>query len=151
MPSLPPLFLPPYLRPSLRPSLPLSLCVSAQAVILVTGGSGLVGKAIEHVVNTSEDPRFRKQDGETWVFLTSKDGDLRCVEARVEKNVGRSGSGRGAPLCGCGWSTITTHVGARGCSALKMMKHADGRNHAVLLRTRSLVTPFVPLSLVLIR
>ena len=47
--------------------------------MLVTGGSGLVGKAIEHVVHHSDDPRFRKRDNETWVFLTSKDGDLRSV------------------------------------------------------------------------
>ncbi|KAJ8951137.1 hypothetical protein NQ318_021581 [Aromia moschata] len=39
-------------------------------VILVTGGTGLVGKAIENVVETE------KQPDETWIFLSSKDGDL---------------------------------------------------------------------------
>jgi len=38
---------------------------------MVTGGSGLVGKAIQKVV--SEDPAAKD---ETWVFLSSKDGNL---------------------------------------------------------------------------
>uniref|UniRef100_A0A1D1Z442 GDP-L-fucose synthase n=1 Tax=Anthurium amnicola TaxID=1678845 RepID=A0A1D1Z442_9ARAE len=50
--------------------------MSQESVILVTGGSGLVGKAIEWVI-TNETGRFGKKDGEKWVFLTSKDGDLR--------------------------------------------------------------------------
>lgn len=36
--------------------------------ILVTGGSGLVGKAIQDIIGKSEN---------AWIFLTSKDGDLR--------------------------------------------------------------------------
>ena len=56
--------------------------VHQPSVILVTGGSGLVGRAIAHVIEHSDDPRFRKRDGETWIFLTSKDGDLRYVAAR---------------------------------------------------------------------
>jgi len=39
-------------------------------VILVTGGSGLVGKGIEKVLETE------KLEGETWIFLSSKDGNL---------------------------------------------------------------------------
>jgi GDP-L-fucose synthase len=39
-------------------------------VVMVTGGSGLVGKAIEAVVNTNPI------DGEKWIYLSSKDGDL---------------------------------------------------------------------------
>ena len=39
-------------------------------VVLVTGGTGLVGKAIQQVV--SED----KRENEEWVFLGSKDADL---------------------------------------------------------------------------
>ena len=42
-------------------------------VILVTGGSGLVGKAIQKVLEDKENQR----DGERWVFLSSKDADLR--------------------------------------------------------------------------
>jgi len=49
-------------------------------IILVTGGTGLVGKAIEHVINTEpEGSRFGKQPGETWIFAGSSEGDLRCV------------------------------------------------------------------------
>lgn len=41
---------------------------------MVTGGSGLVGKAIENVVGQDARP------GETWIFLSSRDGDLRKKE-----------------------------------------------------------------------
>jgi len=44
-------------------------------VVLVTGGSGLVGKAVEAYVTANPVP------GEKWVFLTSKDGDLRDLAA----------------------------------------------------------------------
>ncbi|XP_068575046.1 GDP-L-fucose synthase-like [Cebidichthys violaceus] len=40
--------------------------------VLVTGGSGLVGKAIEHVVQQEGG----EVDGEEWIFLSSKDADL---------------------------------------------------------------------------
>jgi hypothetical protein len=49
------------------------------SVILVTGGSGLVGKAIEWVIENDKSERYGKKEGETWIFLTSKDGDLRQV------------------------------------------------------------------------
>ena len=39
--------------------------------VLVTGGTGLVGRALEAVV--TEDPK----SNEKWIFLSSKDGDLR--------------------------------------------------------------------------
>ena len=39
--------------------------------ILVTGGTGLVGQAFQEVVATEE-----KRRDETWIFLSSKDGDL---------------------------------------------------------------------------
>lgn len=41
----------------------------AKKVILVTGGSGLVGKAIEAVTKD-------KTENETWYFVSSKDADL---------------------------------------------------------------------------
>lgn len=40
--------------------------------VLVTGGSGLVGKAIEHVVQREGG----KLEGEEWIFLSSKDANL---------------------------------------------------------------------------
>lgn len=46
-------------------------------IILVTGGTGLVGKAIEWVVKNSTETRFKARSNEQWVFLGSKDGDLR--------------------------------------------------------------------------
>lgn len=45
--------------------------MAEQKRIVVTGGTGLVGKALEEVV-TKEESR----SGETWIFLSSKDGDL---------------------------------------------------------------------------
>jgi len=47
-------------------------------VILVTGGSGLVGQAIRVVLEKDEEiKQLHKED--TFVFLSSKDGDLRYV------------------------------------------------------------------------
>ena len=40
-------------------------------VILVTGGSGLVGRGIQSVVESE----LRRED-EKWIFLSSKDGNL---------------------------------------------------------------------------
>jgi GDP-L-fucose synthase len=44
-------------------------------IVLVTGGTGLVGKAIEDVVNASPVPN------ESWIYLSSREGDLRDREA----------------------------------------------------------------------
>ena len=44
---------------------------SSSSTILVTSGSGLVGQAIKSYTDANKLP------GETWVFLSSKDGDLR--------------------------------------------------------------------------
>lgn len=44
-------------------------------VILVTGGTGLVGKAVEAFVTTGAGAEEAKD--EKWVFLSSKDADLR--------------------------------------------------------------------------
>lgn len=41
------------------------------SVVLVTGGSGLVGKALKELVDSKEC------ESETWIFLSSADGDLR--------------------------------------------------------------------------
>ena len=50
----------------------------SQSVVLVTGGSGLVGSAIQHVIESEPvGSRFGRREGEKWVFATSKDGDLR--------------------------------------------------------------------------
>ena len=43
-------------------------------IVLVTGGSGMVGKAIRTVLEEEE-----ANEKEEWVFLSSKDADLRYV------------------------------------------------------------------------
>lgn len=43
-------------------------------VILVTGGTGLVGKAVQEII--AKDP----PKGETWVFIGSKDADLTSYD-----------------------------------------------------------------------
>jgi len=50
-------------------------------VIVVTGGSGLVGKAIKEVV----EEHGGKEEGEEWIFLASKDADLTNLEETEEK------------------------------------------------------------------
>jgi GDP-L-fucose synthase len=50
----------------------------SNTVILVTGGSGLVGSAIQWVIeNELPNSRFGKHDGEDWIFARSSEGDLR--------------------------------------------------------------------------
>jgi len=52
-----------------------------QSVVLVTGGTGLVGSAIQHIIKTEPvGSRFGRREDETWVFVTSKDADLRDPE-----------------------------------------------------------------------
>ncbi|KAI8979959.1 hypothetical protein BDB01DRAFT_836995 [Pilobolus umbonatus] len=46
-------------------------------IILVTGGSGLVGEAIKWVLKNEKSTRYGKKENEEWIFLSSKDGDLR--------------------------------------------------------------------------
>ena len=47
-------------------------------VILVTGGSGLVGAAIKYIIETEpEGSKFGKRAGEKWIFASSSEGDLR--------------------------------------------------------------------------
>ncbi|DAZ97137.1 TPA: hypothetical protein N0F65_004751 [Lagenidium giganteum] len=48
-----------------------------QMVVLVTGGTGLVGRAVEHVVRQQQTTRLRAAEQEQWVFASSKDADLR--------------------------------------------------------------------------
>ncbi|CAG8457004.1 4364_t:CDS:2 [Ambispora gerdemannii] len=43
--------------------------MTTEKVIIVTGGSGLVGKAIEWVIE-NDNGRFGRKDGEKWIFLT---------------------------------------------------------------------------------
>jgi GDP-L-fucose synthase len=50
----------------------------AMARILVTGGSGLVGKAIQHIIETeTEGSTYGKGAGEQWIFVSSLEADLR--------------------------------------------------------------------------
>ena len=47
-------------------------------VILVTGGHGLVGNAIRHVLESEpSNTRYGRRDGETWIFASSREADLR--------------------------------------------------------------------------
>ncbi|KHJ76608.1 hypothetical protein OESDEN_23772 [Oesophagostomum dentatum] len=49
---------------------------SKEMVVLVTGGTGLVGKAIQQIVNTEE-----QRPNEKWLFIGSKDCDLSDLQA----------------------------------------------------------------------
>lgn len=49
----------------------------AKRVVMVTGGSGLVGMALQKFVREEQDSGEACKYNETWVFLGSKDGDLR--------------------------------------------------------------------------
>ncbi|KAI5090295.1 hypothetical protein C0J45_20430 [Silurus meridionalis] len=58
-----------------------------QMRVLVTGGSGLVGKAIEHVVKQEGGAR----EGEEWIFISSKDADLTWMRVLVTGGSGLLG------------------------------------------------------------
>lgn len=45
--------------------------------VVVTGGSGMVGQAIKWVIENETDPRFGGKENEEWVFLGSKNGNLK--------------------------------------------------------------------------
>lgn len=51
--------------------------VHENKVIMVTGGSGLVGQAIKWNLEESSQVNYKKASNETWIFLSSKDADLR--------------------------------------------------------------------------
>ena len=50
---------------------------NAPMVVLVTGGSGLVGQGIKSYVESEGNDDEHKKKNETWIYLSSKDGDLR--------------------------------------------------------------------------
>jgi hypothetical protein len=80
------LFFPPFFPSSLTAARRMTAITNpnpTKKTILVTGGSGLVGKAIEWVLDNATDARFARQPNEQWVFLTSKDGDLRYLSFLV--------------------------------------------------------------------
>jgi GDP-L-fucose synthase len=53
-----------------------------KSVVLVTGGTGLVGYAIRHVIESEPvGSRVGRREGEAWVFVGSKDADLRLVSS----------------------------------------------------------------------
>ena len=47
--------------------------------IVVTGGSGLVGEALQWAISIADHPYFGRKENERWIFLSSADGDLRCA------------------------------------------------------------------------
>ena len=70
-----------------------SLAAPNQKVILVTGGSGLVGQGVKAVLNGTalgskkkgpgegEVDYYRAKEDEMWIFASSKDADLTDKEA----------------------------------------------------------------------
>ena len=53
-------------------------------VVMVTGGSGLVGAAIRQFIEDEHAKDASANSNETWIYLSSKDGDLR-VRTDTEK------------------------------------------------------------------
>eukprot|EP00118_Oscarella_pearsei_P012301 m.89682 g.89682 ORF g.89682 m.89682 type:complete len:92 (+) comp36615_c0_seq9:519-794(+) len=48
-------------------------------VVMVTGGTGMVGRAIQRAIDEE------KPDEEKWIFLSSKDADLRYTYTDVSE------------------------------------------------------------------
>jgi GDP-L-fucose synthase len=55
----------------------------SEKVILVTGGTGLVGKGVEWVIASEKN----KPGNEKWVFVGSKDADLTDFEVYNEEGL----------------------------------------------------------------
>lgn len=53
--------------------------MAGKKIILVTGGTGLVGQAIKQLVNSEEE-----KNDEVWIFVGSKDADLSNVQDTKE-------------------------------------------------------------------
>ncbi|CAH7689814.1 GDP-L-fucose synthase [Phakopsora pachyrhizi] len=58
---------------------------SEQTTVLVTGGTGLVGTALRELIESEPiGSRYgRRSQNERWIFLSSKDGDLRDLEQTI--------------------------------------------------------------------
>lgn len=52
-----------------------SMAEAQDMVVMVTGGTGLVGSAIQAVLTKGE-----ARKGEHWIFVSSKDADLRSAD-----------------------------------------------------------------------
>lgn len=66
------------------PFAPWSTSDLTMARILVTGGSGLVGRAIQHVIETErEGSAYGKRAGEEWIYVSSSEADLRLARNHV--------------------------------------------------------------------
>ncbi|OCF40105.1 hypothetical protein I317_06118 [Kwoniella heveanensis CBS 569] len=64
------------------PPTPVSAASSSDDVVLVTGGSGLVGSALRYLIETqSTGSPFGRRNNERWVFLSSDECDLRDIDA----------------------------------------------------------------------
>jgi len=61
-----------------------SISIGMGRIVLVTGGSGLVGKAIETYIKQESAVSNKYQD-DKWIYLSSKDGDLR--DPQVVKSI----------------------------------------------------------------
>ncbi|WWC85709.1 uncharacterized protein L201_000575 [Kwoniella dendrophila CBS 6074] len=60
---------------------PTPVSATQSNVILVTGGSGLVGSALRYVVeHETADSTYGKRKGEEWIFLSSSECDLRDIQ-----------------------------------------------------------------------
>jgi len=53
--------------------------MASEEIVLVTGGTGLVGDAIRYILENSPEACYQKKGNEKWVFLSSKDCDLRWI------------------------------------------------------------------------
>ena len=104
---------------------------SMAKVVLVTGGHGLVGRAIQHVINdSSTDEPFRAAADETWHFVGSSDADLRLVAVERSPDLSLMRSPQ-RPEC---YQAALREVQTNSC-------HPSGRNRFVSERGVSMLQP----------
>ncbi|WRT63611.1 uncharacterized protein IL334_000534 [Kwoniella shivajii] len=64
---------------------PTPVSATSDNVVLVTGGSGLVGSALQHLIFSEPiGSSYGRKEGEEWVFLSSPECDLRNITQTQE-------------------------------------------------------------------
>ena len=94
-------------------------------VVLVTGGTGLVGKAVEWVIQDEKD----KPGDERWVFVGSKDADLTdyqvCSIFQHAQTIDTD-TGRWITQCMIAWDDRSLHAWHYGNAFLLLPQPKSG-------------------------
>jgi nucleoside-diphosphate-sugar epimerase len=112
------------------------------SVILVTGGSGLVGMALRDLIERPEERKAHQ--GEEWIFIGSKDGDLRKVGVRLSVVLGeraRARAGASAPFFSAARGESALCLRPRACALPSLTVSPRRRSSRTLKRSSKSTSP----------